>query len=224
MRSHSHAAYTKIVITIFALAFPFTNATRPIAAPRAAQPSLSHADITLPVAFVENRGQSDPRVRYYARGHRFGFFLTPGAMTLALDRQDESDPLALSLRFVGANPAPRLEGAGPAGEANYFHGSDPAAWRTRVPQVQRGDLPWPVARHRSPRARTGRRAQVRIPRASGRPRVGCSRRLRRRLVAGDRPVGRAADPDAARDARGFGARGVPGRRRYAASRSTAAIG
>jgi len=73
-------------------------------------------------------------VRYYARGHRFGFFLTPGAMTLALDRQDESDPLALSLRFVGANPAARLEGAGPAGEANYFHGSDPAAWRTRVPQ------------------------------------------------------------------------------------------
>ena len=134
MRSHSRSAYTKIVITIFALVFPFTNASRPVAAARAVQPSPGHASVTVPVAFVENRGQTDPRVRYYARGDRFGFFLMPGAVTVALDRRDASGPLALSLRFVGANPTPRLEAAGPAGEANYFHGSDPAAWRTRVPQ------------------------------------------------------------------------------------------
>ena len=32
---------------------------------------------SLPVAFVENRGQTDSRVRYYAQGSGFGFYLTP---------------------------------------------------------------------------------------------------------------------------------------------------
>ena len=30
-----------------------------------------------PVSFVENRGQTDASVRYYAQGNRFAFYLTP---------------------------------------------------------------------------------------------------------------------------------------------------
>ena len=138
MRSDTHVVYTRIVITILAVAFPFTNLNQPVAAhtaaPREVRQSLTAGAPTLPVPFVENRGQVDARVRYYARGHRFGFFLTPDAMTVALDANASGRPLALSLRFAGANTAPRMEGVGTEGEVNYFHGSDPSAWRTRIPQ------------------------------------------------------------------------------------------
>jgi hypothetical protein len=138
MRSDSHAVYTRIVITILAVVFPFTNLNQRVAAhaavPREVRQSLTADAPTLPVPFVENRGQVDARVRYYARGHRFGFFLTPDAMTVALDANASGRALALSLRFAGANTSPRMEGVGAEGEANYFHGNDPSAWRTRVPQ------------------------------------------------------------------------------------------
>jgi hypothetical protein len=44
--------------------------------PPLAPPSFA----TLPVAFVENRGQTDAAVRYYAQGDRYGFYFTDRAM------------------------------------------------------------------------------------------------------------------------------------------------
>jgi hypothetical protein len=37
----------------------------------------------LPVTFVENRGQTDKRVRYYAQGPRYAFYLTPDQVVLS---------------------------------------------------------------------------------------------------------------------------------------------
>src|SRR4051812_1457455 len=38
---------------------------------------------SLPLAFVANRGQTDPRVRYYAAGARFAFFATRDELMLS---------------------------------------------------------------------------------------------------------------------------------------------
>ena len=59
----------------------------------------------LPLAFVANEGQTDGRVRYYAQGSRYGFFLTPDALVLSLTQAAGTGRgVALDLRFVGANP------------------------------------------------------------------------------------------------------------------------
>jgi hypothetical protein len=100
----------------------------------------------LPVAFVENRGQIDPRVRYYAQGPRYSFYLTRDEVVLSFLNEPPTDGVALALRFTGSNPRLVLEGEERApGEVNYFQGQDPAGWRTRIPryaQIAYRDL-WP---------------------------------------------------------------------------------
>ena len=84
----------------------------------------------LPVSFVQNKGQVDARVRYYARGNRYAFYLTRDGVVLSLAKERMSFGLALALRFVHANPRMTLEGAERApGEVNYFYG-DQSDWRT----------------------------------------------------------------------------------------------
>ena len=87
----------------------------------------------LPVAFIENMGQTDARVRYYALGNRFAFYLTQQEVVLAFANRSADSGVALGLRFVGANPHPRIEGVARApGEVNFLQGDDPAEWRTHV--------------------------------------------------------------------------------------------
>src|SRR6188474_2180141 len=115
---------------------PHAAAARPDALQRTTVPA-SGADLKyspedtwrayskLPIAFVENRGQIDSRVRYYAQGNRYAFFLTPRDIVLSFSDAAARKQLALKLRFVGGN-----HGAAPAGvervpgEVNYLHGSD----------------------------------------------------------------------------------------------------
>jgi len=100
----------------------------------------------LPVAFVENVGQTNASVRYYAQGSRFAFYLTQKEVRLALTKENVDSGVALALRFIGGNPHARIEGVDRApGEVNYLKGTDPAAWHTRVArygQVAYRDL-WP---------------------------------------------------------------------------------
>src|SRR4029453_123657 len=100
----------------------------------------------LPLAFVENMGQTDRRVHYYAQGNRFGFYLTRREVMLAFGGREAGSGTALALRFIGANPHVKIEGGERApGEVNYLQGNDPAAWRTHVPRygtVTYHDL-WP---------------------------------------------------------------------------------
>ncbi len=125
-----------------------------------------------PVTFVENRGQLDTQVRYYAQGSRYAFYFTPEAAVLTLmkgtsapskatlDAQGSGIPdavklaaveapaqgVALALRFLGSNPQVMLEGQERApGVANYLRGDDPARWQTGLPsyaQVVYREL-WP---------------------------------------------------------------------------------
>jgi hypothetical protein len=111
---------------------------------RAAQMRDAYAN--LPVAFVENRGQTDARVRYYAQGPRYAFYLTRDEVIVSFMNAPASGGVALALQFRGANPRLALEGEQrAAGEVNYFRGNDAAAWRTGIPryaQVAYREL-WP---------------------------------------------------------------------------------
>ena len=94
--------------------------------------SQATAYARLPVTFVENRGQTDQQVRYFARGPHYAFFLTPNQVVLSLMKAHSG--LALGLEFLGGNPAVVVAGNERAlGNVNYIRGSDPAAWRTDLP-------------------------------------------------------------------------------------------
>jgi beta-propeller repeat-containing protein len=108
---------------------------------RVVERAAATAHAKLPLAFVGNRGQTDARVRYYAQGSRYGFYLTRRELVLSLVKgSDPSDPrgVALALRFLGANPRVALEGEERApGKVNSLRGSDPARWRTGLPSFAR---------------------------------------------------------------------------------------
>jgi Beta-propeller repeat len=111
---------------------------------RAARALAHYAN--LPVAFVENHGQTDSRVRYYAEGPRYAFYLTLDEVILSFLDESATGGLTLALRFPGSNPRVSLEGDERApGEVNYFRGKNPAAWRAGIPryaQVAYRDV-WP---------------------------------------------------------------------------------
>src|SRR5437763_15634358 len=65
----------------------------------------------LPLAFEENRGQTDPAVRFVARGTPDTYFLTAGETVVALG-SGPARGRALRLALAGADPR-----ATPAGEA-----------------------------------------------------------------------------------------------------------
>ncbi len=90
----------------------------------------------LPVTFVENHGQADSRVRFYAQGPRYAFHFTRDAALLTFTEDANARRgVVLGLRFVGANPQVTVEGADrAAGEVNYLLGSDPSRWQTSLPR------------------------------------------------------------------------------------------
>lgn len=63
----------------------------------------------LPLIFEANQGQTDPKVKFLARGNGYGLFLTSTEAVLSIGKP-EAAPQALHLSWVGANPAPRILG------------------------------------------------------------------------------------------------------------------
>jgi uncharacterized protein (TIGR03437 family) len=119
------------------------------AAPLAAQPTQVYAQ--LPLSFEENRGQTDRRVRFLARGTGYALFLThnetvlhlgqaAAAETLQTAQSPNSKPSAAVLRwrFLGSNPAALANGLAETGaHSNYLTGNDPRGWRSGVRQFNR---------------------------------------------------------------------------------------
>ncbi len=110
------------------------------AAPTAAALNGSHDQLlnayaNLPVAFVENRGQIDERVRYYAQGPRYAFYLTRDELVLSfMNAEPAKSAVAISLQFLGGNPRAVLGDERAPGEVNYFRGNDPARWHRALPR------------------------------------------------------------------------------------------
>src|SRR5689334_11995888 len=95
--------------------------------PVAAPPSQAFGNF--PLTFVENRGQTDSRVRYYAQGPRFAVYLTRRDIVLTFLKDAKvptGDGHVLALRFVGANPAVAVDADRAQGIVSYLRGSEPS--------------------------------------------------------------------------------------------------
>ncbi len=84
------------------------------------------------LSFEPNRGQTGAQVRFLARAGGYRLFLTGEAAVLALDGDR---PASLTMRLVGANPAPKITGLERRpGVSNYIAGPDASQWITGVEQ------------------------------------------------------------------------------------------
>ncbi len=117
------------------------------------QQHAADAYAKLPVSFIENQGQTDARVRYYARGNGYAFYMTPSEVMLTFARHDDAatarqtpDGAALALQFLDSNPGVEPQGADrTAGVINDLRGSDSSQWHTQIPQFRDVVYPdlWP---------------------------------------------------------------------------------
>jgi Beta-propeller repeat len=106
----------------------------------------------LPLHFEANRGQTDKDVHFLSRGAGYSLYLTAGEAVVVLTKPNPDakrdvrgtkarpnakapvKSVALRMSLVGAAHKPLVSGLEEQpGKANYFIGSDPARWRTKVP-------------------------------------------------------------------------------------------
>jgi len=91
----------------------------------------------LPLRFERNLGQSDPRVRFIARGTRSTLFLTSFEAVLAMSAARTSREEVVRMQFAGADH-PSVEGARRLpGTVNSFLGRSRSRWHTRIPTFAR---------------------------------------------------------------------------------------
>jgi hypothetical protein len=116
---------------------------------------------TLPLAFEANQGQTDPQVKYMARGSGYTVFLTANDTVFALNSSSmagtrpvgkqrllrdktaskaatKDRTAAIHMRLVGGNAQPQIAvGSQLPGRSNYFIGNDPSHWHAGVPRYSR---------------------------------------------------------------------------------------
>ncbi len=91
----------------------------------------------LPMTFEKNEGQTDPRVKYMARGNGYGLFLTQHEAVLALQAGPRRASV-VRMKLAGENGQSAVTGENLLpGKSNYLIGNDPAKWHRNVPQFAR---------------------------------------------------------------------------------------
>ncbi|MFN3648336.1 MAG: fibronectin type III domain-containing protein [Armatimonadota bacterium] len=104
--------------------------------PAAAAPSdaaVRAAYERLPLTFEPNLGQTDPRVKFMARGPGYNLYLTGSEAVLSLPSAGERRGEVLRMQVEGARPAPRARGLSRLeGKVNYFRGADRSKWLRNV--------------------------------------------------------------------------------------------
>src|SRR5256886_9145192 len=156
-------AFFLVVLFLGSVALP--SLVRPAAIPNpsiadtAPPPSAVEAGIRdgygkLPLSFEANQGQTDPQVKFLARGPGYTLFLTTDGAVFSLsnvkglgrgefNRLDSGDQgptsrAVVHMQLVGANVSPRVSGVQKLeGRANYFIGNDPALWHSDIPTYAR---------------------------------------------------------------------------------------
>ncbi len=139
--------------------------SRTAAGPSGANPPQSTRVLasmgTLPLAFETNQGQTDPQVKFMARGNGYTVFLTANDTVFALNSSTQSEATvsrhhgpagithpapvhtkdrtaAIHMRLVGGNPASHITASNQlSSRSNYFMGNDRSQWHTNVPQYAR---------------------------------------------------------------------------------------
>jgi hypothetical protein len=94
----------------------------------------------LPLSFELNQGQTDPQVKFLARGAGYTLFLASDEAVLTLQPSATAaagkgeKPAVVRLKLVGAEGNARVSGERElAGRSNYFVGNDPQRWQTNIP-------------------------------------------------------------------------------------------
>jgi hypothetical protein len=96
----------------------------------AQQRRMAEAYGLLPLSFEANEGQTDPQVRFLARGSGYTLFLTTSAEAVLVSGQGRPQVV---LELAGANPRPEVRALEErAANSYYFIGNDPMRWRTRI--------------------------------------------------------------------------------------------
>ena len=104
----------------------------PAAVDEARKKSAIDAYGSLPLGFEPNRGQTDPRVKFLARGHGLTLFLSfPDAVLVTRGA-------VIRMRLLGANPDSDPQGLDELpGRVHSFIGRDPRKWRIDAPTYAR---------------------------------------------------------------------------------------
>ncbi len=120
--------------------------------------TLAATYLQAPLTFESNQGQADPNVRFVSHGIGYSLALTDSAAVLTLHkagksldrpgisrmmnrgrntRRARSKPAengVVRMELAGVRPGHTVSGSAPTGAtANYFIGSDPSRWQTKVP-------------------------------------------------------------------------------------------
>ncbi len=115
----------------------------------------------LPLAFEANQGQTDPQVKYMARGNGYTAFLTANETVFALSSSSQASialnpkhgfggahqtasprtkdrTAAIHMQLVGENAQPQITaGSQLPGHSSYFIGNNRSQWHADVPQYAR---------------------------------------------------------------------------------------
>ena len=87
----------------------------------------NHSSPHIPFAFVENRGQTNPQVRYIGSGSEFRAFFEDRGVVL------QNGGTIVRISFENGT-LPQITGENPIGaRANYLHGDNPRYWQTDLP-------------------------------------------------------------------------------------------
>ncbi|HEY3618872.1 MAG TPA: SBBP repeat-containing protein, partial [Candidatus Sulfotelmatobacter sp.] len=111
-----------------------------------------------PLAFEANQGQTDPQVKFMARGSGYTVFLTANSTVFAMHSSSQVSATrasqgregtaqsaaqkdrtaAIDMHLVGGNPESQISaGSQLPGRSNYFIGNDPSQWHANVAQYAR---------------------------------------------------------------------------------------
>ena len=101
----------------------------------------------LPLYFIENRGQVDRKVQFYAQGPGQRLAFTSREAVLSL-RQGKGKVAKIHLTPVGMQPGITIQALDPQeARFNYLLGKDQSRWHTDVPSLRRGALPGGLPGH-----------------------------------------------------------------------------
>jgi hypothetical protein len=102
------------------------------------EPNPQGRPAVTPLGFEVNGGQTDPAVKYIARGSRYLAFFLHSETVLSFTPDGEGHSAAIRMRLVGANAESTPTGEGElAGDVSYFNGNDPLRWHTGLPTYSR---------------------------------------------------------------------------------------
>ncbi|MBF0458213.1 MAG: SBBP repeat-containing protein [Nitrospirae bacterium] len=139
------ASIVTLLVTGFCLgALAYANVPAGVAAEDNARIAESYGK--LPIAFEANDGQTDPEVKYFARGQGYTLFMTRQEFVLSMTTPDKKQRAkakikTASIRIKFVNPdtdAKSIAGIDELpGKSSYFIGNDPEKWRTNVPTYKK---------------------------------------------------------------------------------------